>query len=83
MKGLTLEKRALLAAAVLLLALFPGLLSVVTPVSEILGWVVAQPLIAGIAVGAILFARRSRSVRPAQVPVQSQQVSAESMGVAA
>lgn len=81
-----LQTRAALAVAVLLLALFPNLLTVVTPVAAIVGWAVAQPLIAGIAVGAVLFARRKRPappMRPAQVPVQSQQVSTGSMGVAA
>ncbi|MFJ7497844.1 hypothetical protein ACIQZB_43530 [Streptomyces sp. NPDC097727] len=77
----SLQTRALLAVVVLLLALFPNLLSVVTPVSEILGWAVAQPLIAGIAIGAVLFARRCQSAKPVQV--QSQPVSAGSMGVAA
>ncbi|MGW1845757.1 hypothetical protein [Streptomyces sp. NPDC001966] len=84
MKGLTLEKRALLAAVVLVLALFPNLLSVVTPVAAILGWAVGQQLIAGIAVGAVFFARRQRPAKPVvQVPVQSQPVSTGSMGVAA
>ncbi|MFI6653838.1 hypothetical protein ACIBI8_40485 [Streptomyces sp. NPDC050529] len=53
-----LQKRTALAVTVLLLALFPNLLTVVVPVVSILGWAVGQPLIAGIAVGAVFFAHR-------------------------
>ncbi|MDX2733573.1 hypothetical protein [Streptomyces sp. PA03-2a] len=61
MKNLSpMQKRAAAAAVVLLLALFPNLLSVVTPVAAILGWAVGQPLIAGIAVSAVFFAGRRR-----------------------
>ncbi|MYS37225.1 hypothetical protein [Streptomyces sp. SID4920] len=53
-----LQVRALLAVAVLALVLFPNLLTVTVPAVALIGWVLGQPLLAGIAVGGLLFARR-------------------------
>ncbi|MFD8851842.1 hypothetical protein [Streptomyces sp. NPDC059604] len=63
------QKRAGLAVLILLLMLFPALLpSVLGVVVAVAGWVAAQPLLTGIVVGALLFARRPKT-GPAPAPV--------------
>ncbi|MFD7868479.1 hypothetical protein [Streptomyces sp. NPDC059783] len=49
-----MQKRALVAALVLLVALFPNLLMVVVPVAGLLVWAAGQTLIVGGVVGALL-----------------------------
>ncbi|MFE7427822.1 hypothetical protein [Streptomyces sp. NPDC057545] len=66
------QKRAGIAVLILFLALFPALLpSVLDAGVTVVGWVAAQPLLTGIVVGALLFARRPKTPTPPGARVES------------
>ncbi|TXS34167.1 hypothetical protein EAO72_41450 [Streptomyces sp. or43] len=72
-----MQKRAAVAAVVLVLALFPNLVSVLLPLVAVLSWAVGQPLLAGVAVGAVFFAGRRRTVpKQSAAPVTKSAVAA-------
>ncbi|MFI6960979.1 hypothetical protein [Streptomyces sp. NPDC050255] len=65
-----LEKKAGVAALVLVASLFPNLFTV-------LAWVVGQPLFVGVLIGAVFFAGRRRTApKPPAAPVTKSAVAA-------
>lgn len=71
------QKRAGIAVLVLLLALFPALLPAVLDVAvAVVGWIAGQPLLTGLVVGALLFARRPQTPGPAAAPAAQAGVAA-------
>ena len=60
-----LQQRAAIAVVVLVLALFPNLFSILLPLAAVLSWAAGQPLVVGVAISAVFFARRQKTPKAA------------------